>query len=193
MQNNHLWGSGSEGKLKAEGVAGGIRTWRKPLITCPHLKHKAKLEEFKAGGPLRVTRATTKCTASSTTVKIFSLSLVFSSLNIMYLGVVFSVVVWLGINWGSSNVYLVFSLGISCDKRDKGVFYSVSEVTFVKPLGNLGMRASCQGNQSHDWRVRIFSIPPPPTTSGKGTMGWKLNQLPMANDLINRAYVPLPM
>lgn len=150
MQNNDLWGSGSEGKSKAEGVARGIRTWRKPLITCPHLKHKAKLEEFKAGGPLRVTRATTKRTASSTTVKIFSLSLVFSSLNIMYLGVVFSVVVWLGINWGSSNMYLVFSLGISCDKRDKGVFYYVSEVTFVKPLGNLGMRASCQGNQSHD-------------------------------------------
>ena len=128
----------------------GIRTWRKPLVTCPHLKHKAKLEEFKAGGPLRVTRATTKRTPRSTPVKIFSLSLVFSSLNIMYLGVVFSVVVWLGINWGSSNMYLVFSLGISCDKRDKGVFYYVSEVTFVKPLGNLGMRASCQGKQPRD-------------------------------------------
>lgn len=47
---------------------------------------------------LKVTRATTKCTGSSATLKVFSLSLVFGSLNIMYLSVVFSIAIWLGVN-----------------------------------------------------------------------------------------------
>lgn len=49
----------------------------------------------------KVITATTNCSPSSTTVKIFSLSLAFGILNTTCLGVVFSVALQLGVSWGS--------------------------------------------------------------------------------------------
>ena len=64
----------------------------------------------------------------------------------------------------------------------KSVFCYVNEVT----LGlHLRMGAGCRENQPWDQRVGIFS---PPAHDRHPTWGWKLNQLPLDNNLVNLDY-----
>lgn len=57
-------------------------------------------------------------------------------------------------------------------------------------LDNPRMEADCQGNQPGDERVENVSTYHP--NFWKGEKVWRLNQLLMANDLINPDYVIKP-
>ena len=53
------------------------------------------------------------------------------------------------------------TLGIFCNKSNKGVIFYVNEVTFRKPLNNLGVGAGCQSeNQSVSHSVLSDSVTP---------------------------------
>ena len=66
---------------------------------------------------------------------------------------------------------------------------SGNEAAFPKCSGNLTMEAGCQDSQQGNYRVRTFNLT---LTSGGGGRGLELNQLPMANNLIDHGYIMLP-
>ena len=72
----------------------------------------------------------------------------------------------------------------------RGVFCHANEVTFRKLLDQLRMRAGHQRNQPCEERVETFS--PIPLSSWEGRGARDRVQLPMVDDLINRAYVRGP-
>lgn len=53
-----------------------------------------------------------------------------------------------------------------------------------------GPKDSCQENYPCDYRVEFFSLPLPSTQRREGVL--EVEQLPMVNDLINRAHVMKP-
>lgn len=72
-------------------------------------------------------------------------------------------------------------------ESDRDVSCYINEVTFGP---HLRLGSVCQENHSCDWRVGTLS-PSPAHLMGKERI-WRLNQLPVANDLINHGYVMKP-
>ena len=54
------------------------------------------------------------------------------------------------------------------------------------------LEAGCQEDQPCDQRVGTFGSHPLISGEGVGRGGWRLNQSPTANDLINHAYIMKP-
>lgn len=99
--------------------------------------------------------------------------------------------------WFITNLYLVFvpTSGIELlnawnflnDECDKGIFSHVNKVTFGNTkdgdLSPEGPALSLEGQNLQPYH---------PDPQG-GERGWRLNPLPMANDLINYGYVMKPL
>ena len=75
------------------------------------------------------------------------------------------------------------------DQSLKGVSCHINEVTFGKPLGHL--RRGLVARRTN-FVVRGFQLSVLPPDVQGGERGWRLNQLSMANDLINHVYVMKP-
>lgn len=73
-------------------------------------------------------------------------------------------------------------------ESDRDVSCYINEVTFGP---HLRLGSVCQENRPCDWRVGTLS-PSPSHLVGEERI-WRLNQLPVANDLISHGYVMKPL